>query len=141
MNKKIVLLLIVLILLGLGLTFVSYKKNHQSFSGQAPKLNRITGRIIQIKDNVIIIQSAAKGVAKNVKVTVTPNTKIEKVVYVVPKNVKVGVAYTPETKRVEIQIGDLSVGMTVYVQSNDNLFMTNNIKATNIIYENLEQPK
>lgn len=141
MKRNTIFSVLVLFLAVLGLIFFVYKPSFNKSAIPTP-LDRITGKIVAMKDDNITILSTVQSLKnKNIDVVVTPATAITKVVYITPKNVKSGESYIPETKRIPIAMNDLSLGMTIYLQTKENLLISDKVTALNIVYETFDQQK
>ncbi len=154
MNKKIIIGLLVLVAI-VALSVFQFSNLFKNTKSQSqPQIQRIptkemSGNIIGIDGNFIFIRGVARSSYQsnssspetNIKVMITPDTKLQKKIYIVPKNVKYGVTFTPETKLIDMTVKDLFVGMNVYIRTNEDILSSNKLTATNVLYENLQYQK
>lgn len=105
------------------------------------------GQIIEVKSGSIVVKGMLKlsdpkiRETKTIEFTFISETVFNKTLYIVPKNIKPGVTFTPETKKEQGNISDLSVGKSVSLRSRDNLFDVSYTSALIINYEIIERQK
>lgn len=135
----------VAVLILVGAFFLFNLKNPKN---NITPLTQINATITEVKDNSVMVKGIVKSSSlssssteKIIEVMITPDTKLQKNVYVVPKNMKLGVTFTPETKLTTITIKDLFVGMKIDLKTNKDILSSNKLTAVSILYENIEYKK
>lgn len=150
MNKRTTISILILILaIGTGF-FIIYpqfipkvrKTEKVETSNQETKFSKgMYGHILQLKDNIITINGTINNDKKTIEVQLTSATVINKKIYIVPKGIKPGVTYTPEIKNTQGSIADLTPGISIYLESKENLYTTDKVTAVKIDIETFENQK
>lgn len=145
MNKRLIWLsvLVVALVIIFALPLISdyFKKP------QANALYQMDGQIIEVKSDSIVVKGMLKSSdpkikeIKTIEFTFIPQTFFIKTLYIVPKNIKPGVPYTPETKKEQGTKSDLTVGKSISLRSSDNLLDIVHPTALTINYEMFELQK
>lgn len=145
MNKRLIWLLASIVLL--AIVFALPRISDYFKKPQANVSYQMDGQIIEVRSNSIVVKGMLKlsdptiKENKTIEFVLTPETVFNKTLYIVPKKIEPSVIFTPETKKEQGNIADLTVGKSVSLRSKDNLFDVNQTIALNINYEIIERQK
>lgn len=138
MDKKKVI--IFLIIAGAILLFL-YK---DTYINQKPYLYQMSGHIIEVKENSIVITGPVKSLdptntrqeQKTIEFQVIPQTVLKNTANIITiENIKSGEPFTPKTEEKPGYVSDLAVSMKIIsIQSKEDLFAVDKAIADEINY-------
>lgn len=143
MNKRLIWALVLIVTLVVVFVFFYYFKKQ-------PASYKMTGQVTEVKSDSIVVKGTVEVLVESqlstkenrtIEFVITPETVFNKTAYIIPKNIKNGVTFTPETVKSFGAKSDLTPGLAVQLESRDNLFDLDNASILNINYEILQRQK
>ncbi len=146
MNKKLFIVVILVLLIFILLSLLRFHKLAPSLGEQIPEEQILTemqgGRVTKVTETDVFIEGSVGGADKEVEFSITPQTVINKVTVIIRQDQMNGQPFKPDTRIEKGSLADLILGQDIrLIKTQDNLLKVSKTIATEINYTYYEIQK